>query len=252
MCVCTSDIADATIASTMGARGSVGSTNALAGCGGVSTAGAIAVASGTSGIAPSTGATRTTTAAPSVPTSASDNDLPPVYGGTIGRRKGTGDIVSRTCVPRWSTTLLDRRSSLMGGPTRTIRGGTIAPMDGIIDSVACTSGAEGDTGEATMATKSPSAATNSASAATNDLMCPQIENTADPGEVREQAATVLCRLIRPPERSSRCPPHPAPGFVAIRRSFGVTDASLNPIHAALPTTWRENATRHARMIRSSP
>jgi hypothetical protein len=126
MCACTGDVADATIASAIGTRGIVGSTNAFAWCTSVSSAVATAIASGTGDIARSTGAMRIATAAPTVPTSASDNDLTEVCGGTIGMRRGTADIACRTSVPSWSTILLDRRSSLIGGPTRTIPAGTVS------------------------------------------------------------------------------------------------------------------------------
>ena len=99
MCACTGDVAAATIASAIGTRGIVGSTNAFAGCTSVSSAGATAIASGTGDIARSTGAMRPATTAPTIPTSESDNDLTEVCGGAIGMRMGTADIVCRTGVP---------------------------------------------------------------------------------------------------------------------------------------------------------
>jgi hypothetical protein len=178
MCACTGDIADATIASAIGTRCSVGSTNAFAGCTSVSSAGATALASGTGDIARSTGAIRTATVAPTVPTSASDNDLTEVCGRTIGMRKGTADIVCPTSVPSWLTILLDRRSNLIGGPTRTIPGGTVQPIEDTIDIVGCTGDVDGATGEAAKSTDAPSTPASSPSAVTKDVLCPQLRTPA--------------------------------------------------------------------------
>jgi hypothetical protein len=188
MCACTGDIADATIASAIGARGIVGSRNAFAGCTSVSSAVATAIASSTGGIARSTGAIRTATAAPAVPTTASDNDLTEVCGATISLRRGTADIVCRTSVPSWSTIALERRSSLIGKLTMTIPGGTVQPIGDTSDIVGCTGDVDVVTGEAAKSTDAPSSPASSPSAVTKDVMCPQISNTSGP---LRSGATVL-------------------------------------------------------------
>jgi hypothetical protein len=238
MCACTGDVADTTLASVIGTRGIVGSTNVFVGCASVSSAAATATASGTGDIARCTGVMRTATAAPTVPTTASDNDLTEVCGGTIGMRKGTADIVCRTSVPSWSTILLDRRSNLIGGPTMTIPGSAVQPIGDTIDIVGCTGDVDGATGEAAKSTDAPSAPANSPSAVTKDVMCPQFSNTSGPLRSGAHTAGVFCRV----EPAGAAAMHAVARAVASLKSAATVDARLTRVHAVSAAARRENAT----------
>ena len=234
----TGDVADATIASAIGTRGIVGTSNAFAGCTSVPSAGATATASGTGDIARSTGVMRTATAAPTVPTTASDNDLTDVPSDAIGMRRGTADTACPTSVPSSPAIALEWPSSAIGGPTMTIPGGTVQPIGGTIDIVGSTGGVGGATGEAAKSTDAPSSPAISPSAVTKNVMCPQFSNTSGPLRSGACAAGVLCRV----EPSGTAAMHAVARAVASLKSPATVDARLNPVHAASAAARRENAT----------